>query len=147
MDQPCFMDGGCLRGRFRAGGLHGCKSLAAAFEQNSDKIDHDRGIARRGHHRIRITQVGLHGMDLADAAERLKVPGQVGAAHRDADAITALRQRAHDIAAEKSGAADDGDQGIEAALGGHCSLPLFATDRQIGPRMYSAAGTASKRRR
>ncbi len=65
----------------------------------------------------RVAQIGLHGVDLADPAERLQVAGEVRPAHRDADAVAALAQRAHHMAAEEARAAEDGDQRVEIGLG------------------------------
>ena len=64
------------------------------------------GVARRGLDRGRVAQIGLHGVDLPDAAERLQVAGELRPAHRHADAVAALGQRAHHVAAEEAGAAD-----------------------------------------
>jgi hypothetical protein len=51
-------------------------------------------------------------VDLADAAERLQEIRKLGPAHGDADAVAALGERAHDMAAEKSRAAENGDERI-----------------------------------
>ena len=98
------------------------ETLASALEQDADQIDQDLGVARRGFHRGGMAQIGLHGMDLADAAERLQVEGEVGAAHRHPDAIVALGQGAHNVAAEKARATIDGDEGVGWALCGHAGL-------------------------
>ena len=60
------------------------------------------GVARGGFHRGRVAQIGLHRMDLADAAERLQMAGKIGPAHRYPDKVVALGQRAHHVAAEKA---------------------------------------------
>ena len=67
----------------------------------------DVGVAHRGLDRAGVAHVGLHGVDLADPAERLQVAGEVRPAHRDADAVVALGQRPHQMAAEEAGAAED----------------------------------------
>ena len=77
------------------------------------------GVARRGLDRGGIAQIGLHGVDLADPAERLQVAGEFRPAHRHPDAVVALGQRAHDVAAEEARAAIDGDEGVAVAAGGH----------------------------
>src|SRR5205085_10903072 len=71
--------------------------------------------------RARVAQVGLHRMDLADPPERLQMAGQVGPAHRDADAIAVLGEYAHHMAAEEARAAEDGDLRV-GGDGGHAAL-------------------------
>ena len=56
-------------------------------------------------------------MDLADPTERLQVAGQFRPPHRDADAVAALAERADHMAAEETGAAVNGDQGVDIGLG------------------------------
>jgi len=65
-----------------------------ALGKNADEIDGEVGIAHRGLDGGRIAQIGLHGVDLADLAERLQVPGQFRPPHRDPDSVIALAQRA-----------------------------------------------------
>ena len=101
------------RDRLGAEGLHRVEALPAALEQDADQVDHDVGVARGGLDRARIAQVGLHRVDLADPAERLQVAGEFRPADRDADAVAALGQRAHDMAAEEARAAEDGDERFE----------------------------------
>ncbi len=103
--------------------LHGVEALAAALEQDAGEVDHHVGVARRGLDRARIAHVGLHGVDLADAAERLQMAGEIGPAHRDADAVVAFRQRAHQMAAEETGAAEHGDQLVDVGLDRHADRP------------------------
>ena len=92
----------------------------------------------------RIAHVGLHRVDLADAAERLQVAGEVRPAHRDADAVVALGQRADQMAAEEARAAEDGDQRVDVGLDGHGSLnPAIARYRMVGA--VQGCGTASGR--
>jgi hypothetical protein len=93
-------------------GVHGGKPLAPALEQDSDKIDDHVAAVGGVLHRFGVAQVGLNRMDLAHAAERLQVSGQIGAAHPDPDAIAALGERAHQMAAEETGTAEDGDEGL-----------------------------------
>ena len=45
-----------------------------------------------------IADIGLNGVDLADATERLQMEREVGAARRDADAPAVARQRANQMA-------------------------------------------------
>ena len=52
----------------------------------------------------------LHGVDLADRAERLQEARQIRPPHRDPDAVAALHQRADDMPADEAGTAEDGDE-------------------------------------
>ena len=105
--------GGGQRHLLGAERLHGVEALPAALEQDADQVDHARRRRAPRPRPSRIAQVGLHRMDLADPAERLQVAGEVGPAHRDADAVAALGQRAHHVAAEEARAAEDGDQRVD----------------------------------
>src|SRR5262249_34692757 len=87
-------------------------ALPTALEQDADEVDQRLGAARGGLDRVRVAKIGLHGMDLADAPERLQVAGKLRTPHRNPDAIAALAQRADNVAAEKSGAAKNGDQRV-----------------------------------
>ena len=49
-------------------------------------------------------------MDLPDSPERLEMAGEIGPAHRVADAVALARERAHHMAAEEARAAEHGDQ-------------------------------------
>ena len=96
-------DGACgARHRARAFGLDGVEALPAAFEQNADQVDHHVGIAHHRRDRLRVAHVGLHGMDLADAAKRLQMPAELRPAHRHADAVVPVGQRAHHVAADEA---------------------------------------------
>ena len=102
MDHP-GADGACgVRHRARAFGLDGVEALPAAFEQNADQVDHHVGIAHHRRDRLRVAHVGLHGMDLADAAKRLQMPAELRPPHRDADAVVPVGQRAHHMAADEA---------------------------------------------
>ena len=85
MDHPRAGGRGRLGDGLRALGLHGVKGLRAALGEDADQIDRDIGIAHRGLDRGRIAQIGLHGVDLADPAERLQMAGQFRPPHRDPD--------------------------------------------------------------
>ena len=69
--------------------MHRVEALPAALEQDADQIDQHVGVARGGLDRSRVAQIGLHRVDLADAAERLQMAGELGPAHRDPDAVAA----------------------------------------------------------
>ena len=87
VDQARAMGARRQRHLLGAEGLDGVEALPAALEQDADQIDQHIGVARRRLDRRRVAQIGLHRVDLADAAERLQVAGEVGPAHRDADAV------------------------------------------------------------
>ena len=122
LHQPRAMRGGRLRDRLGAGALHRVEALAAALGQDADQIDDDVGVARRGLDRAGMAQVGLHGVDLPDPAERLQMAGELRPAHRDADAVMALGERADHVAAEEARAAENGDERVVAGLDGHAAL-------------------------
>ena len=101
MHHPRADGGGGLGHRAGARALHRLEGLGAALGQDADQIDGGVGVAHRGLDRGRIAQIGLHGVDLADPAERLQMPGQFRPPHRDPDAVIALGQRAdHAVAPE-----------------------------------------------
>ena len=58
------------------------------------------GIAHGRRDRIRVAQIGLHGVDLADPAHRPQIAAQIGPAHRDADTVAPIGERPHHVAAE-----------------------------------------------
>ena len=130
MDEPRARGGRRARDDAGALGLHRLKSLPAAFEQYADEIDDDCGVAGRGLDRFRITHVGLNGVDLSDAPERLEMTREIGPAYRDANAIVPLRQRPHHVAAQEPGAAENRHEGF---VGGHSrfisrrSCPVWST--------------------
>src|SRR5262249_59542402 len=84
--------------------------LSSALEQEADKVDHHIGIARGRLDRGRIAHIGLHGMDLSDPSERLQEAGKLRAADGDANAVAEFGQRTHDVTAEETRAAEDGDE-------------------------------------
>src|SRR5581483_10750538 len=113
-----------LRHAFGAERLYRLEALAAALEQDTNEVDHDIGVARRRLDRFGIAQVGLHGVNLAHASERLQMPGEIGPPHRDADPVALLAQGANDMAAKEAGSAEDGDERVDACLGDHAALGL-----------------------
>ena len=106
-----------------AGRLHGVKGLRAALLEDADKIDGDMGIAHRGLDRGRVAQIGLHGVDLADPAKRLQMPGQFRPPHRDADAVFALAQCPHHVPPQKARSAENRDERFQVRCRGHGSIP------------------------
>ena len=147
-------DGGCgLGDRVRALGLHGVEGLRAALGQDADQIDGDVGIAHRGLDRGRIAQIGLHGVDLADPAERLQMPGQFRPPHRDPDAVIALGQRADHVSPQKARSAENRDQRVQIRCHER-SIPAVKFERSRAyladsryanaPPLYSVFGAAFK---
>ena len=61
----------------------------------------------------RIAQIGLHGVDLADLAERLQMPGEFRPPHRDPDPVIALAQRADHVSPQKTRSAENRDQCVQ----------------------------------
>ena len=107
------------RDRFGAEPLHMIEALASALEQDADQIDDHGGVTHRAFDRARIAHIGLHRMNLADAAERLQMAGKFRPPHGDADAVAPFGERTHDMAAEKAGAAENGDQRVGVGLASH----------------------------
>ena len=122
--------------------LDGVETLAAFLKQDADQVDDGVGVAHRRFDQFGKAHIGLHGVDLPDAAERLQVPGQFRAAHRDPDPVIAVGQRPHDMAAEKARAAEDGDQLVEVALQSHRRAGIqdgFCTVQGVGAIPKSAS--------
>ena len=93
---------GGKRHRLGALGLHRVEALPAALEQDADQVDDDVGVAHRSRDRVRVTQIGLHRVDLPDPAHRPQITGELRPAHRDADTVLPPRQRPHHVAAEEA---------------------------------------------
>src|ERR1700720_71843 len=119
------------RHRLRTGRHHRVKTLAAAFEQNADQVDHHIGVAHRRRDRFRVAKIGLHGVNLADPAHRLQMPGQFRPAHRDADAVATLGQRAHHVTTEKTRAAEYCDERFQPVPERHATARYM-----IGSALY-----------
>ena len=99
MDDARFHAIGGAGYRRRPFRLNGVEALAAPLEQNADQIDDDVGIARRGLDRLRKAHIRLHRFYLPDSAERLQMAGQLRAAHRDANTVLAVGERAQNAIA------------------------------------------------
>jgi len=93
MHHPRADGAGGLGHRARAGTHHRVEGLGAALGQNTDEVNGDAGVAHGGLDGARIAQIGLHGVDLADLAERLQNARRVPAAAPDPDAVIALGKR------------------------------------------------------
>src|SRR5262245_14833985 len=103
-----------------------------------------------------MPQIGLHGMDLPDAAKRLEEICKLGPAHGHPDAVVTFGQGPHHMPAEKPRAAIYGDQSLVRAGRGHalsCFSPTWgagAGQYRIGQRVYRAISpslTSGKRLR
>ena len=93
--------------------LHRVEGLGAALGENADQVDGGMGVAHRGLDRGRVAQIGLHGVDLADPAERLQVAGQFRPPHRDPDAVVALGERADHVPPQKARSSENRDQRVQ----------------------------------
>ena len=102
MDHAGADGGRGQRHRLGAIGMDGVEALPAALKQMPTRLITTSASRAAASTESGIAQIGLHGVDLADPAKRLQMPGQLGPAHRYADAVAALGQRAHHMAAEKA---------------------------------------------
>ena len=82
--------------------MHGIEALVARRGEDANEVDGDLGVAERGRQRLGIADVGLDGLDLADAAERLQVVGEVWAAAPGHDAEPGAGERPDDVAPEEA---------------------------------------------
>ena len=71
------------------------------FGEDGDEVDDRVGAVDGAIDRPAIAQIGLDRLHPADHAERLEMAGEIGPAHRGADAPAALQQRPHDMAADE----------------------------------------------
>ena len=149
MDEARPVGGRRARHGFGPDRMHGLEPLARALEQDADQIDDHMRVARGRRDRIGVPQVRLHGMDLADAPERLQVAGEVRTPHRDADAVALPAECADHMAAEESRAAEDRDEGVDIGLRDHGAIlrcigddccAAGAAEYAIGPHLYRGAG-------
>ncbi len=103
--------------------VHGLEGLVAALGQDADEVHRHLGVAQGRGERGRVAHVGLDGLDLPDAAERLEVVGEVGAAATGHDAEPGPGEGAHDVASQEPGGAEDGHLPIGREIGsGHHAL-------------------------
>ena len=95
------------------GPLHRVEFLGAGLGQDADQVDGDVRIAHRGLDRGRVAQIGLHGVDLADPAQRLKMEGQFRPPHRNANPVIAPGQRPDHAAPDKTRSSENRDEGVQ----------------------------------
>ena len=110
--------------------LHRFEALLAGRKQDADEIDDGIGAVGGREQRIGKAHIGLHGIDLADAAERLKVAGELGTPDRDPHARPGLGDGAHHMPADEARAAIDGDECPVVECYRHVRVPwspLFAS--------------------
>jgi hypothetical protein len=111
MDQPRDSGGaGRLRDRPGAVDMDGLETLAPGFVHDGDEIDDGMRPGHGALDRFPVAYIGLHGMDLADRAERPQEARQIGPAHRDPNPVAAFRQRPHHIASNESRSAEHCDE-------------------------------------
>jgi len=91
----------------RAEDVDGIKPLATGFGEHRDEIDDGVRPFDRPVDRPAIAKIGLNWLDPADHAERLEVTGEIGSADGGANPPAALQERAHDMTADETGAAED----------------------------------------
>ena len=96
--------------------MDGVETLAAVLVEDGDEIDDRVGVGDGAIDRPAIAEIGLDRLDPADHAERLQVTGEIGPADGGADAPAALEERAHDMAADETGAAEDRHQTLVGSL-------------------------------
>ena len=78
------------------------EGLASAGGKDRDKIDRDVCPLQRSHDGIRIAQIRLDRMNLADGTHGLQVAGEVRSADGGANTGAAFRQGAHGVAANEA---------------------------------------------
>ena len=118
MHHPRARGGGGFGDGLGALGLNRVKRLRAAFGQDADQVDRDVRIAHRGLDGSRIAQIGLHGVDLADPAERLQVAGQFRPPYRHPDPVVALGQRPNHVSPQKPRSAKNRDERFQVRCHG-----------------------------
>ena len=116
------MGGRRARHHFCAAGMHGREALPAALKQNAHQVDDDQGVLHRRLDRGGMAEIGLYGMNLSDAPERLQMAGEIGTAHGGADAVSVAGERVHDMPAEKTGSAEDRNERVGIGDRGHGRL-------------------------
>ncbi len=87
--------------------------LLTALEEKARQVDRGLGTLERLRHLCGIADIAAHQLDLADRAHGRKEVGIGRMAHRDADAIAGLCQRAHRMPPQKPRTAEYRDDLID----------------------------------
>ncbi len=95
------------------------EALAAVLLHDADEVDDRIGAHHCSRDRSGIAQIRLHRVNLADRPERLQEARKVRPPHGDTHPVAALDERAHDVAPEEAGAAEDSDELLSRGLDGH----------------------------
>src|SRR5690606_22078231 len=95
---------------FRRFDVQRLEILLAALVHGRDEVDDGVGVFERGVDRLREAHIRLHQLHLADITHHAQFGAKVRTAHRNAHAVTALGQRAHDLLPDEAGAAEHNDE-------------------------------------
>ena len=95
--------------RFGALGVQAGESLTTGLVEDAHQIDDAGRAIQRPLDRGGNAQIGLHQLNLADHTHHAQILGQVRTARSDTNAITGFRQGPDNMAADKAGAAEYGD--------------------------------------
>jgi hypothetical protein len=107
----------------RAFVLHGVECLLAGGKQDADQIHHRVGAVGSGEQRVGKTDIGLHGVDLSHAAERLQMARELRPAHGNPHARTSPGNGADHMAADEARTAIDGHERPITESDSHGSCP------------------------
>ena len=119
--------------------LHRFEGLLAGRKQDADEIDDGIGAVGSREQRVGKAHIGLHGVDLADAAKRLKEAGELGPPDGDPHARPGLGDGAHHMAADEARAAIDGDERPVVESYRHVRVPWSSPFRRMRrPQQYTS---------
>ncbi len=90
--------------------MQGVEALPAGFEKHGDGVDAPFGPVQGARHRGLIADIGLEDFDLADIAEHRQSIAPPRVSHRDPHPRATPGQRAHDLTAHETGAAEHSHQ-------------------------------------
>src|SRR5258707_2123768 len=85
-----------------------------------------------------MAHIGLHGMDLPDLSQRLQETGKLRPADGHPNAVAEFGQRAHDVTAEETRAAEDADERVELNVG-YARPPSSIAEIRIALIVYKPA--------
>ncbi len=127
----------CVARRFGDGSdrldMDGVEALPAALIEDAGQVDGRVGALERLPDLVAVTDIAAHQLDLSDTSHGRQEIGARRPAHRHADAIAGLGQRAHDIAAQKP----EPPKTVTTGL-------TMMTDLPDEPAVHSAAGARRK---